>query len=149
MLHQHLILDTTFHQMGLSFAYFSMIAVVRKSDIAFAIQCQDIGQRMLEQHKDSYTYGRGLALRAMFTDGFRIPIKDHIPILEESIEHAQVAGDKHAYLLATGLIASCRLYQGDDMADIENYCAFAAEDFGDWSKDVSGPVGHASFSSVC
>ncbi|KAL8875195.1 MAG: hypothetical protein Q9198_006410 [Flavoplaca austrocitrina] len=149
MVHQHLILDATFHQMGLSFAYFSMIAVVRKSDVAFAIQCQDIGQRMLEQHKDSYTYGRGLALRAMFTDGFRIPIRDHIPILEESIEHAQVAGDKHAYLLATGLIASCRLYQGDDMADVENYCAFAAEDFGDWSKDVSGPLGHASFSSVC
>ncbi|KAL8861888.1 MAG: hypothetical protein Q9178_001757 [Gyalolechia marmorata] len=138
MLHQHMIHERSFPQMGLGFCYFAMIAVIRKSDIPFAIQCQDIGQRMLEKYKDSYILGRGLALRAMFTDGFRIPIRDHIPILEESIQHAQVAGDKHAHLVSTGLIACCRLYQGDDMAEIENYCAFAAEDFGDWSKDVRG-----------
>ncbi|KAL8784021.1 MAG: hypothetical protein Q9213_004209 [Squamulea squamosa] len=138
MLHRHMIQEASFSQMGLGFCYFAMIAVVRKSDIPFAIQCQDIGQRMLEHHKDSYTYGRALALRAMFTDGFRIPIRDHIPIFEESIQHAQVAGDKHTYLFTTGLIASCRLYQGDDMTEIENYCVFAAEDFGDWSRDVRG-----------
>ena len=138
MLHQHMIHERSFPQMGLGFCYFAMIAVIRKSDIPFAIQCQDIGQRMLEKYKDSYILGRGLALRAIFTDGFRIPIRDHIPILEESIQHAQVAGDKHAHLVSTGLIACCRLYQGDDMTEIENYCAFAAEDFGDWSKDVRG-----------
>ncbi|KAL8669066.1 MAG: hypothetical protein Q9168_006326 [Polycauliona sp. 1 TL-2023] len=138
MMHQHMIHEACFPQMGLGFCYFAMIAVIRKSDIPFAVQCQDIGQKMLEQYKDSYTYGRGLAIRAMFTDGFRIPIKDHIPMIEEAMEHSQLAGDKHAYLTASGLIASCRLYQGDDMAEIENYCAFAAEDFGDWSKDVRG-----------
>lgn len=74
----------------------------------------------------------------MFVEGFRSPIRDHIPILEESIEHAQVSGDKHLLLLATGLIASCRLWQGDDMSEIENFCDYAAEDFGDWSKDVRG-----------
>ncbi|KAL8696754.1 MAG: hypothetical protein Q9224_002638, partial [Gallowayella concinna] len=98
----------------------------------------DIGQRMLEQHKDSYTFGRGLAIRAMFIDHFRYPIRDGIAVFEESIQHAQVSGDKHLFLTATGLIASCRLFQGDDMAEIENYCNFAAEDFGDWSKDVRG-----------
>lgn len=138
MLHQHMIHEYSFPQMGLGFCYFAMIAVMRKADIPFAIQCQDIGQRMLEQHRDSYTLGRGLAIRAMFVDHFRSPIRDSIAILEEAIQHAQVSGDKHLFLTATGLIAACRLFQGDDMAEIENYCNFAAEDFGDWSKDVRG-----------
>ncbi|KAL8800242.1 MAG: hypothetical protein Q9182_005325 [Xanthomendoza sp. 2 TL-2023] len=124
--------------MGLGFCYFAMIAVIRKADIRFAIQCQGIGQRMLEQHQDSYTFGRGLAIRAMFIDHFRYPIRDGIAVFEDAIQHAQVSGDKHLFLTATGLIASCRLFQGDDMVEIENYCNFAAEDFGDWSKDLRG-----------
>ncbi|KAI4201323.1 MAG: hypothetical protein LQ350_003361 [Teloschistes chrysophthalmus] len=130
--------ETMFPQMGLGFCYFAMIAVVRKSDIPFAIQCEDCGRRMLAEYKDSYTYGRGLALNAMFIESFRSPIREHIPIFEEAIQHAQVSGDKHLLLLSHGLIASCRLWQGDDMAEIENYCMYAAEDFGDWSKDVRG-----------
>ncbi|KAI4251965.1 MAG: hypothetical protein LQ352_004552 [Teloschistes flavicans] len=138
MLHQHMAHENMFPQMGLGFCYFAMIAVVRKLDIPFAIQCEDCGRRMLEEYKDSYTYGRGLALNAMFIEGFRSPIREHIPIFEEAIQHAQVSGDKHLLLLSHGLIASCRLWQGDDMAEIENYCMYAAEDFGDWSKDVRG-----------
>ncbi|KAL8819512.1 MAG: hypothetical protein Q9223_002076 [Gallowayella weberi] len=138
MLHQHMIHESSFPQMGLGFCYFAMIAVMRKADIRFAVQCQNIGQRMLEQHQDSYTFGRGLALRAMFVDHFRYPIRDGIAVFEEAIQHAQVSGDKHLFLTATGLIASCRLFQGDDMVEIENYCNFAAEDFGDWSKDLRG-----------
>ena len=130
--------EAMFPQMGLGFCYFAMIAIIRKSDIQFAIQCQSIGRRILEQYKDPYTYGRSLALNAMFIESFQSPVRDHIPIFEESIEHAQVSGDKHLLLLATGMIASCRLWQGDSMAEIENYCMFAAEDFGDWSKDVRG-----------
>ncbi|KAL9031106.1 MAG: hypothetical protein Q9196_000841 [Gyalolechia fulgens] len=124
--------------MGLGFCYFGMIAIVRKSDIRFAIQCQDIGRRILEQYHDPYPYGRSLALNAMFIESFRSPIRELIPILEESIEYAQVSGDKHLLLLAIGMIASCRLWQGDEMADIENYCNFAAEDYGEWSKDLRG-----------
>lgn len=138
MLHQHMIHENMFPQMGLGFCYFAMIAVVRKSDIPFAIQCEDCGRRMLAEYKDSYTYGRGLALNAMFIESFRSPIREHISIFEEAIQHAQVSGDKHLLLLSHGLIASCRLWQGDDMAEIENYCMYAAEDFGDWSKDVRG-----------
>lgn len=74
----------------------------------------------------------------MFVDGFRSPIRDHIPILEQSIEYAQVSGDKHLLLMATALIASCRVWQGDDMVEIENFCDFEAEDFGDWTEDVRG-----------
>ncbi|KAL9602694.1 MAG: hypothetical protein Q9219_001684 [cf. Caloplaca sp. 3 TL-2023] len=138
MLHQHLIHETTFHQIGLGFCYFGMISIIRKSDIRFAIQCQDIGRRILEQYKEPYTYGRSLALNAMFIESFRSPIRDHIPIYEEAIAYAHASGDKHLLLLATGLIATCRLWHGDDMAEIENYCNFAAEDFGDWSSDVRG-----------
>ncbi|KAL8989575.1 MAG: hypothetical protein Q9177_001563, partial [Variospora cf. flavescens] len=108
------------------------------ANIHFALRCQEIGHGILEQYRDPYTYGRSLALNAMFIEGFRSPIRDHVPIFEEAIELAQVSGDKHLLLLSFGLIASCRLWQGDDMTDIENYCTFAAEDFGDWSKDVRG-----------
>ncbi|KAL8654658.1 MAG: hypothetical protein Q9210_001380 [Variospora velana] len=108
------------------------------ANIHFALRCQEIGHGILEQYRDPYTFGRSLALNAMFIEGFRSPIRGHIPIFEEAIELAQVSGDKHLLLLAFGLIASCRLWQGDDMTDIENYCTFAAEDFGDWSKDVRG-----------
>lgn len=138
MLHQHLIRDNTFHQMGLGFCYFGLIAVMRKSDIRFAIQCQEIGRTILEQYQDPYTYARSLALSAMFIEGFRSPIREQVPMFEESIEYAHVSGDKHLLLLAIGMIASCRMWQGEEMADIENYCNFAAEDFGDWSKDLRG-----------
>ncbi|KAL8941410.1 MAG: hypothetical protein Q9216_002255 [Gyalolechia sp. 2 TL-2023] len=116
----------------------TMATIIRKSDIRFAIQCQDIGRRILEQCQDPYTYGRSLALNAMFIESFRSPIREHVSMFEESIEYAQVSGDKHLLLLAIGMIASCRLWQGEEMADIESYCNFAAEDFGDWSKDLRG-----------
>lgn len=138
MLHQHLIRDHTYHQMGLGFCYFGLIAIMRKSDIRFAIKCQDIGRMILEQYQDPYTYARSLALSAMFVEGFRSPIREHVPMFEESVEYAHVSGDKHLLLLAIGMIASCRMWQGEEMADIENYCNFAAEDVGDWSKDLRG-----------
>ena len=137
-LEQHLVHERTFSQIGLGFCYFAMICIIRKGDIPFAVQCRDIGLRLLKQFQDPYTYGRGLALSAMFIESFRTPIREHINIFEEAIEQSHRSGDKHLFLLSVGLVASCKLYQGDDMAEIESYCNFAAEDFGDWSRDVRG-----------
>ena len=98
----------------------------------------DIAQDLMNQFKESYTFGRGLTLKAMFIEHFRSPIREHISVAEEAIEHSLVSGDKHLFLLSVGFIASCRLFQGEDMAEIDNYCSLAAEDFGDWSKDLRG-----------
>lgn len=138
MVDVHLKYPQTFSQIGLGFSYFSMVNVIQKSDIAFAIQCINIGAELLGQFKESYTYGRALSLRVMFIESFCRPMREHIGIVEEAIDHSLISGDKHLFLLSIGLVASCRLFQGDDMMEIDNYCSFAAEDYGDWSKDLRG-----------
>ena len=140
MVDTHLNLHTTFSQAGVGFVYFGIISIGRSGDIAFGLQMHDIAKQLLSQYGDSYTVGRGLTLSAVFIAHLCAPIRSQIDILDEAIDHSLVSGDKHSLLFAFGSIALCKIYVGDDMADIEYYCSIAAEDFGDWSQDLRGGV---------
>ena len=134
MVETHMNHSNTFSQVGLGFSYFALVCISRNEDLPFGLQMHDMAKQLLKHHGDPYTLGRGLALSALFIDHLCTPIRQHFDALEEAIDLSLVSGDKHVYLLCVGSIALRRLYIGDNMADIENYCSIGAEDFGDWAS---------------
>lgn len=139
MVSTHLAQPATFSQAGLGFSYLAIIAIGRSADLAFGLQMHDVSRQLLNQYNNnSYAIGRGLTLSAVFVDHLCAPLRSQTNTLEEGIDHSILSGDKHAMLFSCASIALNKLYVGDDMADIENYCAFAAEDLGDWSSDMRG-----------
>ena len=134
MIETHMSHPNTFSQVGLGFAYFALVCISRNENLSFGLQMHDLSKQLLEQYGDSYTLGRGLALSALFIAHLCTPMREHFEALEDAIDHSILSGDKHVYLLSVGSIALRRLYLGDNMADIENYCTIGAEDFGDWTS---------------
>ena len=130
----------TFSQAGLGFTYFAIIAIGRGADVAFGLQMHEISRQLLSQYGDSYTVGRGLTLSAVFIAHLCAPMQSQIDNLEEALDHATLSGDRHTMLFSLGSIALNKLYVGGDMADIENFCTIATEDFGNWSADMRGGV---------
>ena len=125
---------STFSQVGLGFSYFAFVCISRSEDPFFGLQLYDLSKQLLSQHRGPYTLGRGLLVSALFITHLCTPVREQFDALEEAIDHSIVSGDKHVYLLSVGSIALWRLYIGDDMAEIENFCSIGAEDFGDWAS---------------
>lgn len=100
----------TFSQTGLGFSYFALVCVSRSNDSSFGLEMHDLSKRLLTQHGDPYTLGRGLALSVLFIAHLCTPMREHFDALEEAIDHSLVSGDKHVYLLSVGIIALLRLY---------------------------------------
>ena len=134
MIKTHMAHPNTFSQIGLGFGYFALVCICRNDDLPFGLQMHDLSKQLLTQYGDPYTLGRGLALSALFIAHLCTPMRQHFDALEEAIDHSLISGDKHVYLLSVGSIALRRLYIGDNMSDIENYCSIGAEDFGDWAS---------------
>lgn len=140
MIEKHLTCSGTFSQIGLGYGYFATICISRGEDLGFGLQMNDLSKELLKLHGDSYLRGRGLAVSALFIAHLSSPLRSQFELLEESIDHSLISGDKHAFLLGVASIALHRLYIGDDMADIESYVGVAAEDFGTWANDMRGGV---------
>lgn len=140
MVELHLVRPKVFSQTSIGFTYLAIISISRGTDPSFGLQMHDISKQLLSQHGDSYTVGRGLTLRACFLAHFCAPVRDQIDLLEEATDHSMVCGDKHTFLFSVASIALSKVFIGDECADVESYCAIAAEDFGDWSTDMRGGV---------
>ena len=136
MIETHMNHPNTFSQVGLGFSYFALVCISRNENLSFGLQMHSLSKQLLEQYGDSYTLGRGLALSALFIAHLCTPMREHFDTLEDAIDHSILSGDKHVYLLSVGSIALRRLYIGDNMAEIENYCTIGAEDFGDWTSGM-------------
>ena len=129
----------TFQQVGLACMYFAMACIIRNPDLLFAMRMHAKATNLLVQYEVSYISGRGLGISGLFIDHLLSPLREHTNVLEEAIDHSLISGDKHLFLISVGGIAMSRLFVGDDMAELESYCAIAPEDFtGDWTKDVRG-----------
>ena len=130
----------TFLQSGLGCCYLSMAGISRFSDIGFGLKMYDTGIKLLRRFEDPYTMGRGLVLSSMFITHLLNPIRNDLSTLEEAIDYTLISGDKIVFLIAVGMLAASRLSLGFDMCDIESFCTYAPEDFGDWSSDLRGGV---------
>ena len=65
-------------------------------------------------------------------------MRDDMEVIEEAIDLALVANDKHLYLYSVGLSGLCQLYLGCSMTEIESYCTTMPESFGNWRADLRG-----------
>lgn len=140
MIDLHLKSQGTFYQSGPGFAYFALVGITRFADLSFGSQMHDVSYQLLRRSNDPYTVGRGLTISAIFIDHMLTPIREHFDVLGEAMDHSLACGDKHVFLFSVGGIALSRLFLGMDMAELENYCNIAPEDFGDWSSDLRGGV---------
>ncbi|MCJ1313739.1 hypothetical protein MMC25_007419 [Agyrium rufum] len=130
----------TFVQIGLGVVYFAIVGMNRFGDSEFSRRVYTLSFRLLRRFNDPCTLGRGLTIGAMFFAHLLTPIQDHLPAFEEAVDHTLTAGDKDIFLLTIGGLAASRLYLGLDMSEIESFCTYAAEDFGDWTHDSRGGV---------
>lgn len=131
---------TIFDQSALGFGYLASIGVTRFGDLSFAKRLYNVSHELLGRAKNHHSIGRGLAISFVFIAHLFTPIHEHYKVLEEAMDHSLACGDKHVYLFSIGSLASCRLFLGADMSEIESYCNIAAEDFGNWAGDIRGGV---------
>lgn len=125
-----------FTQVGLAFTEFGVVEMSRFGKSS--LRMYTTGLRLLRRFNDPYTLGRGLTISLLFNAHLNSPIRDHLNVFEEAIDHTLAAGDKILFLIAIGGLAISKLYLGQDMADLESFCTYAPEDFGDWSHDLRG-----------
>ena len=130
----------TFIQSGLVCCYLAMATIGRFSDINFAFKMHDTGMQLLRRFEDPYTMGRGLTLSGMFITHLVRPIKDDLATMEEAVDYTLISGDKIVFLIAIGMLAATRLSLGLDLSELESFCAYAPEEFGDWTSDLRGGV---------
>ena len=128
----------TFNQAGLGFAYFASISVTRFANLAFGHKMYKVSQRLLRRFHDYYTSGRILTISALFNTHLFSPIREHLDLLEEGFAYTLASGDKIFSIISVGSLALFRLYLGYDMIDIESFCTYAPEEFGDWGADLRG-----------
>ena len=123
-------------QSGLGFTEFAAVGMSR-----FGYQSRrvyTIAFFLLRQYNDPYTLGRTLTVSSLFVAHLLSPIRDHLAIYEEAIDSTLATGDKLSFLIAVGGLAISKLYIGNDMTELESFCTYAPEDFGDWSSDIRG-----------
>ena len=126
-------------QSGLGFAFMAMASIVRIDDPDFTRQLHDCSREIVSRYGDAYTVGRSLSVSGIFIAHLLSPLREHSNILEDALDNALLTGDKNLVLFAVGGLATSKIYVGDDMADVEAYCAIAPEDFvGDWTQDMRG-----------
>lgn len=99
-----------------------------------------VSYHLLRRSNDLYTIGRGLTLSAIFITHLLAPIREQFEMLEEAMNRSLSCGDKHVFLFSVGGTALSRLLSGMDIAELENYCTVATEDFGNWASDLRGGV---------
>ena len=129
-----------FVQIGLGFCHFSSIVISRHGVSAFGQKMFTASQQLLRRFNDTHTLGRGLTISTLFVAHLFTPIRDHLNNLEEAVDYTLSSGDRLVFLVAVGALAVSRLYLGHDFSELEAFCAYAPEDFGDWTVDLRGGV---------
>ena len=130
----------SFIQIGLGFPYLATVGMHRFKNAEFSRRLYELSTPLMRKYNDPFTLGRGLTINVLFFSHLLSPISDHLAMYEEAIDYTLAAGDKTLYLFAVGCLAVYRLYLGHDMIEIESFCTYAPEDYGDWAGDLRGGV---------
>lgn len=129
-----------FIQIGLGFCHFASIVSSRHGVSSFARKMYTVSQQLLRRFNDPYTLGRGLTISTLFVAHLFTPIRDHLDNLEQAMGHTLQSGDRLAFLVAVGALAISRLYLGHDLSELESFCAYETDDFGECTVDPRGSV---------
>ncbi|KAF2195293.1 hypothetical protein K469DRAFT_545787 [Zopfia rhizophila CBS 207.26] len=131
----------TVPQVALGYVHLASIAAGRFNMIEFAIDAGHIAKELFERYpEDSYTFGRGQTLHALFLGHFETHVNDQIPTLNDAMEASVVAGDRILSLLNLGVVAHFRQMASYDVAELEAWIDEAPLEFKNWQQDLRGGV---------
>ncbi|KAB8345845.1 hypothetical protein FH972_022900 [Carpinus fangiana] len=126
-------------QAGLAYIHLASVAIGRFDLVDFGCEMGELALAFLDQHQsDSYTRGRGHTLYSIMIGGYSGPTRDLLVLLESALELSLSAGDRWSGLLNIGTLAAAKLWCSHDMIEIENFCAYGAEEMSNWEEDIRG-----------
>ena len=115
-----------------------MIAIARFKDVDFGMMLGDLAQTYLNIYDDPWTKGRGWTLYSLFLGHLQAPIRNHLPVLENSLEYSLSSGDRFIGIMNIGAMALYRYWAGQDVAELEAFCTYGPEEFENWEEDLRG-----------
>jgi signal transduction histidine kinase/CheY-like chemotaxis protein len=139
----------TFIQCGIGYVNLATIAVVRFKDPELALMLGEIAQQFLSLHDDPWTKARGYVLLSLFVLHLQTPIRNILPVLENSLDYSLTSGDKGMSIMTIGVLALYRFFAGQDVSEVEAFSNYAPEEFELWEEDIRGGMLLISARQVC
>lgn len=128
----------SFPQSGMAFLHFGSIAMTRMNMPEFADEMGNIAIELMDRWRDPYTLGRGGSIYPWFLGHIQAPISTSLGQLEGALEYAIQAGDRLSTILNFGITASLKFYTSENLADLELFCQFGAEEIPNWQFETRG-----------
>ena len=121
--------------------HFAMIAISRFNDMDLGTKFSDAALAFLSTYKEPSVLARAVTIHNYFVNHLRVPIASMLPVLESSMEAADMLSERHLILINVSAMAYARFSLGHDLAEVEALCNYGLEDITDWSGDLRGGVG--------
>ena len=138
-----------FIQAGLGFNMLGAAAISRYKDVELGLLYADIASGLYARFEDPFTQGRGWTLYSMFIAHVRMPMRNTLPILENSLDFSLASGERAIALLNLGCMAAARFWAGQDLAEIEAFCTYSPEEFDKWEYDYRGGTILVAIRQLC
>ena len=127
-------------QIGVAYCNLAVIAIARFQDMDYGMMLSKIGRDYFHNYDDPWTRGRGWTIWALFLGHFESPLSNHLAILESALDYSLIAQDRTISILSVSTMAQCRLWTGQDLAEVEAFCTYGPEDFDDWEMDLRASI---------
>lgn len=125
-------------QSGLSFIYLGMVAVTRFQMVNFAHEMGTIAIDLMDKWQDNSSSGRGGTIYGLFLGHLEYPLSVSFEQLDNALEHTVRAGDRVSAILNFGMVAMMKFFGSENVADLESFCLYGAEEVPDWQQDCRG-----------
>jgi hypothetical protein len=126
---------------GLAYVHIAAVAISRFDKVILAQELGAAGKGFFDTHPgNTFAAGRAQVLYAMLIGHFRQHIDTFLPMLEGAVEKSLSTGDRFSSLITIAYTVSTKIWISHDMAEIENYCGYGAEEISQWQEDVRGSV---------
>lgn len=120
--------------------HFAMIAISRFKDMGMGTKFSDAALAFLSIYKEPSVLARGVTVHNYFINHLRVPIASMLPVLESSMEAADMLSERHLILINISAMVFARFSLGHDLGEVEALCNYGLEDISDWANDLRGGV---------
>jgi hypothetical protein len=126
---------------GLAYIHIAAVAISRFDKVLLAQKVGAAGREFYETFQtNNYAAGRAQVLYAMLVGHFQQHLGSFLPLLEDAVEKSLSTGDRFNTLLTLAYTVSTKIWMSHDMAEVESYCGYGAEEISQWQDDVRGSV---------
>ncbi|KAL1960905.1 hypothetical protein VTO42DRAFT_5889 [Malbranchea cinnamomea] len=130
-----------FSQISYLCTHMAMIAISRFKDMTLGLRFSDAALAFLGAHKEAAVLARGVTIHNYFINHMRVPIAAMLPVLESSMEAADMLGERHLILVNISAMVFARFFLGHDLGEVEALCNYGPGEIHDWESDLRGGVG--------